>query len=169
VIGMTAQHLAQFNIARIRYPLDDPRMAEFVDNVGRVNALAKQIEGFVWRLQDASGHAMNMTVYADPRILPNLTLWENIEALERFVWQTVHRRFYGRREEWFERIETPLVMWFVPAGHRPDFAEGVERLEYLKAYGSSDYAFGWDRIPTAQLWKTAHCGAPTMHPSEHAA
>ena len=40
-----ARHLAQFNIARIRYPLDDPRMREFVDNVGRVNGLAEQIEG----------------------------------------------------------------------------------------------------------------------------
>ena len=27
------RHLAQFNIARITYPLDDPRMREFVDNV----------------------------------------------------------------------------------------------------------------------------------------
>jgi len=43
-------HLAQFNIARIRYPLDDPRMREFVENVERVNGLADQVEGFVWRL-----------------------------------------------------------------------------------------------------------------------
>jgi hypothetical protein len=163
------QHLAQFNIARIRYPLDDPRMKEFVDNVERVNGLAETIEGFVWRLQDASGHAMNMRVYEDPRILPNLTVWENVEALERFVWQTLHKRFYGRREEWFERIETPLVMWFVPQSYRPAIAEGVERLEYLKAHGPSDYAFGWDRIPAAQLWKTALCGASHTHPSEHAA
>lgn len=69
------RHLAQFNIARIRYPLDDPRMAEFVDNVARVNGLAEAIEGFVWRLQDDSGNAMNMKVYDDPRVLPNLTLW----------------------------------------------------------------------------------------------
>ncbi len=164
-----APHLAQFNIARIKYPLDDPRMAEFVDNVARVNGLAEAIEGFVWRLQDASGHAMNMPVYDDPRMLPNLTLWQNVEALERFVWKTVHSRFYGRRAEWFEHIETPLVLWFVPAGHRPSMAEGVERLEYLKAHGPSEYAFGWDRIPAAQLWKTARGGAPTMHPSEHAA
>ena len=47
---MATRHLAEFNIARIRYPLDDPRMAEFVDNVERVNKLAEQIEGFVWRL-----------------------------------------------------------------------------------------------------------------------
>jgi Domain of unknown function (DUF3291) len=165
----SARHLAQFNIARIRYPLDDPRMAEFVDNVARVNALAKTIEGFVWRLQDESGHAMNMKVYDDARILPNLTLWENVEALERFVWQTLHRRFYGRREEWFERIETSLALWWVPAGHRPTMAEGVERLEHLKVYEPSEFAFGWDRIPAAKLWKTARCGAPNAHPSEHAA
>jgi len=79
------RHLAEFNIARIRYPLDDPRMAEFVDNVDRVNRLAEKIEGFVWRLQDESGHAMNMRVYDDPTILPNLTLWETPQALERFV------------------------------------------------------------------------------------
>jgi hypothetical protein len=149
------RHLAQFNIARIRYPLDDPRMAEFVDNVQRVNGLAEQIDGFVWRLQDESGHAMNMRVYDDPRILPNLTLWQNAAALERFVWQTLHGRFYRRREEWFEPIDTPLVLWWVPAGHRPSMAEGVERLEHLKAYGASDYAFGWENLEEARVWKTA--------------
>jgi len=160
---MTAQHLAQFNIARVKYPLGDPGMKEFVDNVARVNAFAETIEGFVWRLQDASGSAMNMTVYDDPLILPNLTLWESAEALERFVWQTVHKRFYGRRAEWFEPMETPLVLWHVPAGQRPAMAEGVERLDYLKANGPSDYAFGWDRLDGAKHWKTARCGAHTEH------
>ena len=75
---------------------------------------------------------MNMTVYDDPRILPNLTVWENVEALERFVWQTLHRRFFGRRGEWFEPIETPLVLWWIPAGHRPDLAEGVARLDHSR-------------------------------------
>jgi len=152
--SMSKRHLAEFNIARIRYPLDDPRMAEFVENVARVNALAEQIEGFVWRLQDESGHALNMTVYGDPTILPNLTLWENEAALERFVWQTLHGRFYRRRENWFAPIETPLVLWWVPAGHRPSMQEGVERLERLKAEGPSEEAFGWERLPGASLWKT---------------
>jgi len=155
---MSSHHLAQFNIARIRYPLDDPRMTEFVDNVDRVNKLAEQIEGFVWRLQDTSGHAMNMRVYDDPAILPNLTLWESAEALERFVWQTVHGRFYRRRDEWFEKIETPLVLWWLPAGERPTLAEGIARLEYLKAHGPGDCAFGWENLNGARLWKTQRGG-----------
>lgn len=147
-------HLAQFNIARIRYPLDDPRMAEFVDNVQRVNALAEQIDGFVWRLQDDSGHAMNMTVYDDPAILPNLTVWKNATALERFVWQTVHGRFYRRREDWFEPIETPLVLWWVAENERPPLEEGVWRLDHLKAHGPSEDAFGWAQLADAKLWTT---------------
>ena len=36
-------HLAQLNIGRIRYEVDDPRMAGFVDNLAFVNALAERI------------------------------------------------------------------------------------------------------------------------------
>jgi hypothetical protein len=106
---------------------------------------------------------MNMTVYDDPRILPNLAVWENIEALERFVWQTLHRRFYGRRREWFEPIETPLVLWWIPTGHRPDLVEAVARLDHLKARGPSDHAFGWENILGAHLWKTSRGESASEH------
>ena len=159
------RHLAQFNIARIRYPLDDPRMREFVDNVLRVNKLAEQIDGFVWRLQDESGHAMGMQVYGDATLLPNLTVWENAQALERFVFQTVHGRFYKRREAWFAPLDLPLVMWWVPAGHRPSMDEGVARLDHLKAHGPTDFAFGWESLGDAQVWKQQR----GLKVSEHAA
>jgi hypothetical protein len=152
---------APLNNARFRYPLDDPRMAEFVENVDRVHRLAEQIPGFVWRPDDESGHAMNIRVYDDPTLLPNLTVWENVEALERFVWQTLHRRFYARLEEWFEPINTTLVFWWVPVG--PDMSEGVARLDHLIAHDPSDYAFGWKEIADAKLWKTARGDALSEH------
>jgi Domain of unknown function (DUF3291) len=160
-----ARHLAQFNIARIKYPLDDPRMREFVENVERVNGLADKMDGFVWRLKDESGHAMGMTVYGDPAILPNLTVWESAEELERFVFKTVHGRFFERRESWFEQPEPTLVMWWVPAGHRPTLDEGVARLDRLKAHGSSEDAFGWESLPGAKIGNAAH----DKRPSEQAA
>ena len=162
---MSAHHLAQFNVARIKYPLDDPRMAEFVDNVDRINRLAEQIDGFVWRLRDESGHAMNMRVYGDQAILPNLTVWENECALERFVFQTVHSRFYRRRGEWFEPMDAPLVLWWVEPGAQPTLADGVARREHFIAHGASDYAFGWESLPQAQLWKRIR----GQEPSEQAA
>ena len=126
--------------------------------VARVNALADGIEGFVWRLQDDSGNAIGHEGLRRRNAwLPNLTVWENIEALERFVWKTVHSRFYGRRAEWFEADETPLVLWQVPAGHRPTMAEGVERRDHLRAHGASDYAFGWETMPASAIGKTARC------------
>ena len=92
------QHLAQLNIGRLRYEVSDPRMADFVDNLAFVNGLAERSPGFVWRYQDDSGSAIDTRPFdGDPRMAVNLSVWENVEALERFVWQTVHNRFYGRR------------------------------------------------------------------------
>ena len=154
-----AQHLAQFNISRNRYPLTDPRMSGFLDNVARVHQAAERIDGFVWRLHDETGHAMNIRIYDDPEILPNLTVWRDVEALERFVWQTLHKNMYKRRDEWFAPIKegAKLVLWWIPVGHHPEMAEGRDRLGHLRKHGPSDHAFGWEQLPAAQLWKTAQC------------
>ena len=87
-------HLAQLNIGRIRYEIDDPRMADFTNNLELVNGVAERSAGFIWRYTDDSGSATNTRPYADPRIIINFSVWQNVEALERFVWQTVHERFY---------------------------------------------------------------------------
>ena len=150
-------HLAQLNIGRIRYEIDDPRMADFTNNLAMVNALAERTPGFVWRFIDESGNSTSTRPYADPRIAINLTMWENVGALEHFVYQTIHKRFYGRRAEWFEHVENAyFVMWWVPVGRRPTVEEALARLEHLRQKGPSDYAFDWASA-SAQLWKTARC------------
>lgn len=151
------QYLAQLNIGHVRYDLTDPRMADFVDNLALVNGIADRSEGFVWRLQDESGNATNFKAFDDPRMNLNMSVWESVEALERFVWQTVHKRFYGRRHEWFDKMDGYFVMWWIAPDHRPTIAEALERLDHLKAHGPSDYAFSWDSIAAAKLWKKARC------------
>lgn len=150
-------YLAQLNIGRIRYEIEDPRMADFSDNLAMVNDLAERTPGFVWRYIDESGNSTSTRPYSDLRIVVNLSVWESVEALERFVYQTIHKRFYGQRAEWFEHFEGPyFVMWWVPFGHRPDVEEAVARLEHFKRNGPSDHAFDWQATPV-QLWKTARC------------
>jgi Domain of unknown function (DUF3291) len=152
------RHLAELNIGRLLHPLDDPRIADFANNLELVNGIADRSEGFVWRLKGDAGNATSMQAFDDPRIIINISLWDSVEALERYVWQTVHKRFYGRRHEWFDRFEGPyFVMWWVPSGHRPTVQEALERLQSLKDNGPSDFAFGWESLPAAQMWKAARC------------
>jgi Domain of unknown function (DUF3291) len=154
----STQHLAELNIGRLRYELTDPRMATFANNLDLVNGIAERSEGFVWRFKDDSGSATNTRPFDDPHIIVNLSVWESIEALERFVWQTVHKRFYGRREEWFAKTSEPnLVMWWVAPGHQPSLTEAIARLDHLRVHGSGEYAFGWDGLPAARMWKAARC------------
>lgn len=142
------RHVAQLNIGRVRYGLDDPRIAGFVDNLARVNALAERSPGYVWRLQDDSGNATAFRMIADPHMMVNLSVWESVETLERFVWNTVHRRFYEQRGDWFEPLAEPhFVMWLVPPGHRPTLEEAAGKLAHLRAHGSSETAFGWEWLP----------------------
>ena len=65
--GMTDSHIAQLNIGRFRFATDDARMAGFMQNLDRVNALAERSEGFVWRLKDDSNNATAFRPFSRPR------------------------------------------------------------------------------------------------------
>src|SRR4026209_985994 len=126
-------HIAELNIGRLLYPLADPHLADFVDNLARVNALADRMPGFVWRLvgEDPT-NSLDVRPFADPTMAVNMSVWETVEDLEAFVWKTLHQRFYNRKAEWFEKLQSHLlVMWFVEPGHIPSLAEAEERLNHL--------------------------------------
>ena len=149
--------LAQLNVGYARFPLDDPRMAGFMDNLDRINALAERSPGFVWRLQSDSGNATDIPVPGDETMISNLSVWDDVATLGSFVFNTVHARFYDRRTAWFEAMTTPhFVMWPVADGHRPDLGEAMDRLAHLRAHGSTDRAFGWDAVVASAWRRCAH-------------
>lgn len=154
-------HLAELNVGRLLAPTDDPRVAEFMGALDRVNSMGRRMPGFVWMMEGSGEPGTGNTetkIGGDPQYVSNLTVWENVELLEHFVWNTVHRTFYERRAEWFEVLgKMHFVMWWVPAGHRPTLQEGLDRLAHLTAQGDSDQAFGWSYLKEAQLWKTHAC------------
>lgn len=135
-------HLAQLNIARLRYPLDDPRMAGFVNGLAHINALADASPGFVWRLQSDSGNATDVRAFDDEELLVNLSVWESLDALRAYVYRSEHADFLRRRKEWFAPLDGPhQVLWWVEAGHIPTVEEAKARLERLAAEGPSPAAF----------------------------
>ncbi|MBS0124293.1 DUF3291 domain-containing protein [Thetidibacter halocola] len=154
-------HLAQLNIGRLAAPTDDPRVSEFMANLDRVNGLGKRMPGFVWMMEGSGEPGTGNTENAignDPQFVTNLTVWEDVDSLDRFVWGTIHKQFYDRRKEWFEVLgEQHFVMWRVAEGHRPTQAEALDRLAHRKTHGDSDHAFGWGWLKEAGLWKTHAC------------
>lgn len=159
---MTEMHLAQLNIGRLLAPTDDPSVADFMNALDTINGLGKKMPGFVWIMEGSGAPGQGNTeakIEGDPQFIANLTIWESVKTLEHFVWNTVHRQFYERREEWFETMgDMHFVMWWVPAGHRPTLDEGLARLEHARAHGDSDHAFGWKWLKEARLYKDRACG-----------
>lgn len=143
------RHLAELNVGRLVADTDDPRVAEFMRNLDRVNGLGKRSPGFVWMMEgeDPALGNTEAKIEGDPRHVFNLTVWESVEALADFTWRTVHRQFHTRRAEWFEAPGKPhFVMWWIPEGHRPRLTEGLARLETLESRGDTEEAFGWDHV-----------------------
>lgn len=135
-------HIAQFNIARAKAPLDDPQLADFMAKLDDVNALAESSPGFVWRLKSDSGNATDIRAFEDPRMIVNLSVWTSIDALFDFTYKSAHAPVMNRRREWFERAAGPhLVLWWLAAGTIPSVADAVARLELLTARGPSAAAF----------------------------
>ena len=150
--------LAQVNIARLKAPFGDPLVAPFVLALDRVNAVAERMDGFVWRHIDASGSATDARISPDPLVIYNASTWRDVPSLERFVWGTIHARFYERREEWFGALGSMhFALWWVPPGCTFSPEEARDRLERLDAHGPSEHAFGWKDAPGAELWRAGRC------------
>ncbi len=134
--------LAQVNVAVFRKPQDDPANADFVNALDLVNARAEQAPGFIWRLQDETGSAVNFNPSGNPKLIVNLSIWKDIESLRDFAYrQRDHVAVMRRREEWFIPEESGLALWWVRSGDRPDPAAALARLRFLKKHGPSAKAF----------------------------
>jgi Domain of unknown function (DUF3291) len=139
---MSAYELAQLNIGIIKGPMDSPIMAEFAANLDRINAVADSSPGFLWRLQTEEGDATSIRPFDDENLLVNMSVWRDVASLNNYVYSSAHVQVMRRRREWFERMDKAfLVLWWVPAGHRPSIAEAIEKLELLRSAGPTAQAF----------------------------
>ena len=101
--------------------------------------------GFMWRLQDDSGNATALHPMGED-IIVNMSVWQDPESLQAFVYRSDHIGVMRRRREWFEKMDLYLVLWWVPRGHRPTPEEGVARLNLLRGRGPSEDAFTFGKL-----------------------
>jgi hypothetical protein len=124
---MSGYHLAQINVGRFIHERGDPANADFMNGLDPVNAHAEAAPGFIWRLIGDGNDATDLVPDAsDPQLLVNMSLWRDVDALGSFV---------------YRQSEVFMALWWVPAGHIPSVAEGMEKIALLKAHGPSADAF----------------------------
>ena len=135
-------HLAQVNIGVAKFGYEDPRFAEFVDNLDRINVLADESPGFVWRYVQEDECEAGRDVFGDESLLFNMSIWESKEALMEYVYKSDHVQILHRRAKWFVNQERPiLALWWQLAGTKPTVVEAKHRLERLAQAGPTEDAF----------------------------
>lgn len=140
-------HLCQVNIGLAKAPMDDPIMHGFASQLDRINQLADNSPGFVWRLQSDSGNATDILLYENPLMLYNMSVWESIDALFEYTYHSDHTAVMVHRKQWFNPMSGPyMALWWIPAGQLPAMPEGKARIDYLTAHGPSPVAFHFKNV-----------------------
>lgn len=143
---MSSFKLAQLNIAQLSAPIDSPALADFVANLDRINALAEQSPGFVWRLQTDDGDATAIDYFGND-VIVNMTVWDDVESLHDYVYRSVHVEVMRRKKEWFHKMrEAHMVLWWIPAGHYPSVEEADAKLRQLREHGPTAQAFTFKAV-----------------------
>lgn len=151
---MQGHHLAELNFGELRYDWDDPRIATFQNNLDLINGIAERSPGFNWRLTDedmeAEQTAETGAFGGNPRMASTLSVWRDVDSLKHFVWNTLHKKFYEQRQDWFDpQTGGNMVLWWIEEGHKPTVAEGLARFAHFQKHGSTDHAFGWSHVANA--------------------
>lgn len=137
-----AWDLAQLNIGITVAPLNSEALAGFVEALDPINAIADAAPGFVWRLDDEAVDEAAKGLFDNDQVIVNMSTWRSLESLNDFVYRTGHVEVLRKRRDYFELLDDAfVVLWWVPAGHRPSLLEAKEHLDQLRAQGPSPGAF----------------------------
>jgi GNAT superfamily N-acetyltransferase len=153
-------HVAQINIGTMVAPTDDPAVAEFMDNLDRINAIADEAPGFVWRLQTDSGNATEIQIFPDPLALVNMSVWESVDDLKSYVYRSEHVDFFRRRAAWFAADAKRVALWHLEPGSIPELDDAVRRVEFQERHGPTPYSFGFGRVPAPLTFETTDLDDP---------
>lgn len=141
-------HLVHANLALARAPLDDPLMAGFTDYMDEIDALAQSSPGFVAQpeLPDEG------QVYSGNQLL-NVSIWETVEDLEAFTYDSRHKSFLDQREKWFHRRDYPaFVLFWAPTAETVTEHEIHRRFQRLNEEGATPLGFTFEKRFSLAEW-----------------
>jgi hypothetical protein len=77
----------------------------------------------------------------------NMSVWQSIEDLRKYVYHSVHVELLQQRQAWFDKFAGAYsALWWLPAGRHPGVDEARQRLAYLDAHGPTQFAFTFKTV-----------------------
>ncbi|MEJ8473623.1 DUF3291 domain-containing protein [Roseibium algae] len=154
---MTGFHLAVYTFGQFIDRADSPAIKSFFDIEPSVLVALEAAPGFIAR----SGYDSDEGPKSwGPQVFPkfwvdngdgfapsSLSLWTSIEAIAAACYHGSHGKAFRRGPEWNVKANgwTGYALWWVKAGHRPDWHEAVERHQYLADHGATARVFTFKR------------------------
>lgn len=128
--------------------LDEGVMTGLVVRIDAMHRLAERSPGFVWRLRgpvpvEALRVFEDYFVPFEPeRLFFNLSVWDSVDALRQFVFETAHADLVRGKRAWIDHFNRAhLALWWIPVGHVPTVSESAARLRAVHERGSTAEAF----------------------------
>lgn len=151
--------LSHTNIARFRWPIDDPRLGDFAARIPRVNELAEQSDGFVWRFTGEFKPRGKELSWDDPLRFFNVSVWRDLGSLLTFVRLPQHVAMMQRRSEWIVPVEGPSsALWWIEESTRPDVGDAIRAISWIAVRGETSVAFT-ARSPFSHQPPAGHSGS----------
>ncbi|WP_428646932.1 DUF3291 domain-containing protein [Roseibium sp.] len=150
---MTGHWLAIYTFGQFRTRADHPDVEPFHAAEPGVWATMEGAEGFIGRsgYEDEPGpESWGEQVYpkywtdnGDGWAPSTVSLWQTLETALAAVYRGPHAEILRRGPDFIQDTSDypAYVLWWVPAGHQPDWIEAVDRFELLADNGPSPEAF----------------------------
>jgi hypothetical protein len=151
---LAGMRLAIYNFGMFRERADSPSNKGFHDREAANFAAVEQAPGFLGRAgydDEPERESWGTRVYprfyverGDYSSPSTLSLWADLESLMAFTYSGLHAEALRHASEWFvPKSWPPYVLWWVADRRRPDWREGVARLEQLHDRGPRPEAFNF--------------------------
>lgn len=137
------KYLAHVNIGLWKPDANRADYESFVEMGAHVNNHAATQKHLKWQFGTQFYQDPNvMRVFAEPRMILNLSVWDNFDALKVFVYQHAHLDAIKSRDSWFEKLEKPsYALWWVDENKMPTLEDAKEKLGLIEKLGSTAEAF----------------------------
>lgn len=149
---MSGHWLALYTFAQFKTRADEPVNDPFFSSEPGIWAAMERSDGFIARAgyEDEAGTELwgdqvfpkYWSDTGDGWAPSTISLWQDLESALAAVYRGAHGKILRLGPLFHDAIDyPPYVLWWVPVGHKPDWAEAVEHLERLGDDGPTAAAF----------------------------